>query len=208
MVSANSICLEESDASLFSASIFDRMSIELSGVRNSCDMLARNSDLYLDVRASCSAFSSMARRASSISRFFCSTSDFCSASSRAFSCSSVFVCCSSSCCRLSSSSDSRSERACCSSRWFVCVSSFCWDCSSCVSDCDWMSRSSVRMFASIVLSTMPMLSVSWSRKVRWMGLNSWNEASSMTALTSPSKSTGNATMLSGAASPSPEAILT
>ena len=34
------------------------MRIELSGVRNSCDMLARNSDLYFEVSASSAAFSS------------------------------------------------------------------------------------------------------------------------------------------------------
>ena len=32
-----------------------------SGVRSSCDMLARNCDLYLDVSASCSAFCSQRR---------------------------------------------------------------------------------------------------------------------------------------------------
>ena len=37
-------------------------------MRSSCDMLARNCDLYLDVSASCSAFCSSAPRASSISR--------------------------------------------------------------------------------------------------------------------------------------------
>jgi hypothetical protein len=47
-----------------------------SGVRSSCDMLARNSDLYLEVSASCSAFSSTARRAISISRFLASTCFF------------------------------------------------------------------------------------------------------------------------------------
>ena len=35
------------------------------------------------------------------------------------------------------------------------------------SDCDCLSRSSVRMLASIVLITMPMLSVSWSRNAWW-----------------------------------------
>ena len=35
-----------------------RMSRLLSGVRSSCDMFARNSDLYLEISASCSAFSS------------------------------------------------------------------------------------------------------------------------------------------------------
>ena len=60
------------------------MRIELSGVRSSCDMLARNSDLYFEVSASSSAFSSSARRACSTSVFLRSTSAFCSASSLAF----------------------------------------------------------------------------------------------------------------------------
>ena len=40
----------------------DRISSELSGVRSSCDMLARNSLLYFDESASCSAFSSRIAR--------------------------------------------------------------------------------------------------------------------------------------------------
>jgi hypothetical protein len=96
-----------------------------SGVRSSCDMLARNSDLYLEVSASCFAFSSSAWRACSTSEFLRSTSWFWCASCRAFS----------------------------SSSWLVC-------CSSSASDCDCLSRSSVRVFASIVLITMPIDSVS------------------------------------------------
>ena len=94
----------------------ERISRLFSGVRSSCDMLARNSDLYFEVSASCSALSSSAWRACSTSRFLRSTSWFWCASRRAFSCSSWLVCCS-SCCRL---------------------------CSSSASDCDWVSRSSVR----------------------------------------------------------------
>ena len=41
----------------------------MSGVRSSCDMFARNSDLYFEVSASSAAFSSSARRACSISWF-------------------------------------------------------------------------------------------------------------------------------------------
>ena len=94
--------------SLFSVSSFARMSSELSGVRSSWLMFARNSLLYFELSASCSAFSSSATRAASTSRFFCSTFAFCSASSDAFSSSSSLTCCSSSCCSLSSSSDWRS----------------------------------------------------------------------------------------------------
>ena len=161
------------------------MSRLLSGVRSSCDMFARNSDLYLEVSASCSAFSSSETRACSTSRFLTSTFRFCSASRRAFSSSSRLVRRSSSCCV---------------------VSSFDWLWSSWVSFCDWPSSSSVRMFAVIMLSTTPMLSMSWSRNSWWMALKGWNEASSMTALTCPSNSTGSTMMLSGGASPRPELI--
>ena len=65
-------------------------------------MFARNSDLYLEVSASSSAFSSSARRACSICWFFRSTSAFWSASCWAF----------------------------CASCSLVCWSSFCWACSS------------------------------------------------------------------------------
>ena len=130
IVWANSTCLVVRFPSAFSVSISERISRLLSGVRSSCDMLARNSVLYLEVRASCSAFSSSACLACSISWFFRSTSVFWLASSWAFSSSSSLVCCSSSCCFLSSSSDSCSERVCCSSRVLVSVSSSCWLCSS------------------------------------------------------------------------------
>jgi hypothetical protein len=50
------------------------MRIELSGVRNSWLILARNSDLYFEVSASSVAFSSSSRRACSISWFLRSTS--------------------------------------------------------------------------------------------------------------------------------------
>src|ERR671927_264569 len=63
MVSANLTCLPFRLPSPFSASSLARMSRLLSGVRSSCDMLARNSDLYFDDRASCSARSSSSRRA-------------------------------------------------------------------------------------------------------------------------------------------------
>ena len=42
---------------------------------------------------------------------------------------------------------------------------------------------SVRVLASIVLSTMPIDSMSWSRNAWWVGLNPSNVASSRTALT-------------------------
>ncbi len=155
------------------------MSSELSGVRSSCDMLARNCDLYFEVSASCSAFSSTSCLASSTSRFFLSTSSFCRVSWRAFSSSSSLVCCSSSCCV----------------------------CSSSAMLCDWRSSSSVRMVASMVATTMPSDSSSWSMKASWTVVKGWKEASSMTPLTSLSKRMGTTTMFSGAASPSAEPIM-
>ena len=72
---------------------------------------------------------------------------------------------------------------------------FCW--SSWVSAWDRLSRSSVLMVAAIVLSTMPNSSVSWSKNVWCTSLNWRNDASSMTAFTCFSKSTGRYTTLAG-----------
>ena len=60
------------------------------------------------------------------------------------------------------------------------------------------------MFASIVFSTMPIDSVSWSRNVSCVGLNRSKLASSMTAFTCPSKTMGSTMMLSGLLSPRPD----
>ena len=79
MFFANSTCLGVSLPSAFSANCWPNIRIELSGVRSSCDMLARNSDLYFDVNANSAAFSSSARRACSTSWLLRSTSTFCSA---------------------------------------------------------------------------------------------------------------------------------
>jgi hypothetical protein len=176
IVLANSTCLVVRLPSGFLDSWSDRISSEFSGVRSSCDMLARNSDLYLDVRASCLAFSSSAWRACSTSWFLRSTSWFWCTSRRAFSCSSSLVCCS-SCWRL-------------------------W--SSCASDCDCVSRSSVRMLASIVLITMPMDSASWSRNCWWVGLKRSSDASSTTPRTCPSKMMGSTSTFIGDRSVRPD----
>ena len=163
MLRENSICFVVRLPPGLPASCWLRMRIELSGVRSSCDMFARNSDLYFEVSASSSAFSSSARRACSTSAFLRSTSAFCSASSFALLASCSLVCC----------------------------SSVCRDCSSTVSCCDCFSRPSVRIVASMVLNTTPMLCVSSSRKVSDAGVNALSEASSMTALVCPSNSTGS-----------------
>ncbi len=102
MVRANSTCLPDRLPSGFSVSCWPRIRMLLSGVRSSCDMLARNSDLYLEVSASSVAFSSSARRACSISWFLRSTSTLRSASCWAFCSSCSLVCCSSFCCVCSS----------------------------------------------------------------------------------------------------------
>ena len=150
--------------------------MEFSGVRSSCDMLARNSDLYLEVSASSSALSSSARRACSICWFFRSTSAFWSASCWAF----------------------------CASCSLVCCSSFCCACSSAPIFCDCSRRASVFIVASMLLSTMPIEAVSWSRKARCEAVYPLSDASSMTAFTWPSKSTGRTITFRGSAVNSPE----
>ena len=105
---AYSTCASVRLPSGLSSSCSARTSRLLSGVRSSCDMFAMNSDLYFDEIASCSAFSSTSRFASSTSWFLRSTSVFFSASSAA--------------CRRGP-------------RW-IRASSSCRDCSSCACDCD------------------------------------------------------------------------
>jgi hypothetical protein len=73
-----------------------------------------------------------------------------------------------------------------------------------VSSCDCLRRPSVRIVAAIVLSTMPTDSISWSRKLWWVSLNSLNEASSITAFTSSSNKGGRMLRFAGAGSASPE----
>ncbi len=85
-------------------------------------------------------------------------------------------------------------------------SSVAWASSSALDFLSCDRSSSVRMLDEIMLRMTPMLSMSWSRNVRWFGLNAWNEASSMTAFVSPSKSTGSTTTLRGGASPIPVAM--
>ncbi|MNY62966.1 hypothetical protein D3C86_1998670 [compost metagenome] len=69
MVLAYSTCFGVRLPSLFSLSSLARILRLLRGVRSSCDMLARKSDLYFEMRASCSARSSRETEASSTSLF-------------------------------------------------------------------------------------------------------------------------------------------
>ena len=82
----------------FSDINLERSRIEFNGVLSSCDMLARNSDLYLVLSSNCSALCCISRFRSTITWFF-------SSNSLVFSSSSWLRCISSSCCTLSSSSD-------------------------------------------------------------------------------------------------------
>jgi hypothetical protein len=56
--------------------------------------------------------------------------------------------------------------------------------------------------ATIVFSTIPTLSLSWSRKASCVSVSSSNVASSITAWTSSSKRTGSTTIVRGGALPS------
>ena len=85
IVLANSTSRSVSDCSSFSANNRDRINIEFNGVRSSCDIFAKNSDLYFDDSANCAALSSNPRRANSISSFLISISRFCSDRSNTFS---------------------------------------------------------------------------------------------------------------------------
>ena len=118
----------------------DRISRLLSGVRSSCDMLARNSDLYCEVSASCSAFSSSAARQLDLAVL---ELDLGASARRAGAPSppaARWSCCSSSCCSSGAPRTSAALSACCSRRSLVFCSSSCWLCSSAVSDCDCLQQ--------------------------------------------------------------------
>ena len=176
MTLAYSTCLAVRFRPGFCASSRARISRLFSGVRSSCDMFARNCDLYFEASASCRARSSISCLACSISAFLVSMSRFCAASSAALSSSSALDRCSSTCWSCSSS-----DRA--------------W--SSEVSRCDSSSSASVRAFAMIVLKLTPRVSVSCSRKSVCTGLNEVNEASSMTPSTWSSNRIGSTARFAG-----------
>ncbi len=58
----------------------------------------------------------------------------------------------------------------------------------------------------MVLTLVAIISASWLRKSRWIWVNGWKAASSITPSTVPSKSSGSTITWAGGASPSPEAI--
>ena len=120
-----------------SCSCSARTSRLLSGVRSSCDMFEKNSDLYFEETASCSAFSSTSRLA-------CSTSSILALRPR---CSG----------RPDGSPALRDPRWSCAAPPGATAAPAPGTATARAG-----SRSAV--VASIVLSTRPMLSVSWSRK--------------------------------------------
>ncbi len=187
MIPAYSTCLAVRLRLGFCASSWARISRLLSGVRSSWLMFARNSDLYFDASASSRARVSSSWRACSICRFFASMSRFWVASSAAFSSSSALERCNSSC-RTWSSPDR--------------------DWSSPARRCDSASSSSVRALAMMVLTLTPMVSISCSRKSRWMSVNRCTDASSITPSTWSSTTIGSTTRFTGAVRPSPEVMAT
>ncbi len=179
MTLAYSTCLAVRLRAGFCARSWARISSELSGVRSSWLMLARNSLLYFEASASCWARSSSSWRACSISMFLVSMSRFCWASSSAFSSSSAL------------------ERW--SSSWPTC--------SSVASRCDSVSRASVRALATMVLTLTPIVSTSCSRKSRWVCVNLLRLASSITPRTWSSTTMGSTMRLTGPAWPRLEEIV-
>jgi hypothetical protein len=59
----------------------------------------------------------------------------------------------------------------------------------------------------MVLTLVAIISAIWLRKSFWICVKGWNDASSITPRTFPSKSTGSTITCAGGASPSPEEIL-
>ena len=140
--------------SLFAHSWSERISRLFSGVRSSCDMLARNSDLYL--RGERELLRLVLERLPRLLHLAVLASPPPGSGARA---AAPFP--------AAPGSSAAALPAGCRSSW--------------ASDWDCFSRSSVRVLASIVLITMPILSMSCSRNAWCVWLKPSNDASSITA---------------------------
>ncbi len=194
-----------------SASVRDRISRLFRGVRSSCDMLARKSDLYWLARASSSAFCS-------VSCWSCSSTFFCSLSVSVFWRSSSLEACSSSACTRSSSSEARRRWLCsssstvlpCSSSLVAASSSCCMRSSSseaCSSRaCNWVrpSRSCVRSARRRLSSDKATTGSRSSSSASCVAVKRWKLPNSSTPSSSRRSSSGSTMTLRGVASPSPE----
>ena len=133
MVLAYFTCSAVRFSSGLSASSLARISDEFSGVRSSCDMLARKSDLYWLACSSSRAFSST----EILTR---SRSSRCVSNCWACSSSWALVCSSSTCCCSSRACDSLRARLCSSSSSLETRNSSLWVCSSSAWRCVSSSR--------------------------------------------------------------------
>ena len=190
--------------SALSASSFARISSELSGVRSSCDMFARNSDLYFERERELLRLL-LERAAGDLDLAVLDLDPrFCSSSSCAFSSSSSFVCCSSSCWSWSSSSDARSVFACSSSSRVRPLQLVL------------LRLQLLRLALQLLRQRLRLLQQLLGPHVRddrvehdadrlrelveerwWISLNGMNEASSITAITCSSNRTGITMMFAG-----------
>ena len=168
---------------LLSANSLARIRVELSGVRSSWLMLARNSLLYWLASSSSRALSVMALWArSSCSRWY----------SSCWVCASrwALVCSSSVCCTSIWACDSCRMRLCCSSSSLLTRSSSCWVCSS----SDWRCVSSSK-FCRRLRSMPERMATASSSEARSISARSVSvtgrlKPSSMTAYTCPCSTAG------------------
>ncbi|OEZ59966.1 hypothetical protein DUGA6_36060 [Duganella sp. HH105] len=198
MVLAKRTCSSCRLPAAFSASSLARISELLSGVRSSCDIFARNCDLYWLARSSSAARCSRSSCALPSAAFFWSSATPCSANCSLVCSSSAFWFSRLAC-------DSSSTRDCSSSSSLAVRSSSCCTCNSSLS-C-WVSAStSCRRWrdwlASMALPTLPLTRSRNSTSRAQIGRS---RPSSTTPLISPSLSSGASSTLAGVPAPRPDA---
>ncbi len=125
MVSENCSSLSSRCSFLFSVRSWERTIILFSGVRNSCDIFARNSDLYLLACAISLTLFSISLRAIISSLFLRLMASLCISSALERSPNSSFVCFSFPFCACNTSSEALSAVVCSCSSSLACLNSSC-----------------------------------------------------------------------------------
>ena len=192
MMAEYSICLSVRFLVLLSFSSAASISTLLSGVRSSCDIFARNSDLYLLLASSSVAFCDSSIRA-------CSTASV-------FSSISTFICFSSSSWVRSSSSDALNISAWCVSSSLVWRSSSCWLSSSSFCSCTCPNNFVIRSLESAPFTAMAILSATAFSRGIYFSVVLLVQASSMTPFNSFFCQSGTHIRVSGTIPPAIEVI--
>jgi len=217
-MSSDSIWSSVKLLSLFVLKFLDKINKLLSGVLSSCDMFARNSDLYLLEASNSFAFFSKSIRITSREEFWSTTFLLSNSNDFVFSSSSSLITLSSSCCACKLSSDFFSSFDFSSNSWLLFLNSSCCTvsssfccCNSTCCNCNASACSKV-LFRSLFISSltlielnpMAMLSFIFSMNSFWTSGIAAENPSSKAPITSSLKIKGMINICFKIVFPSPD----